>query len=173
MLRFALSVARDVNLHAAHAGLQRLFAMTIPAVVRCLAPDIVRLIAELFIQLRFKAAFYEFGNRFLEQSLDSISSHTFFCKLHTFLLYHIVLIKSTTLYEQIRFTFAQTPCLWALSSTVVERYIIEIQFSSTRFSTKITLYFSFSRCPFFDILMFAIHLLRSVCRFSFYVRLTS
>ena len=77
------------------------------------------------------------------------------CVLLIVLVYHIVLIKSTTLYEQIRYIFAQTPYLRALSSTVVERYIIEIRFSSTRFSTKIAQFsFSFSRYKFFDIIFY-------------------
>jgi len=38
---------------------------------------------------------------------------------------------------------------------VVERYIIEIRFSSTRFSTKIAQFsFSFSRYKFFDIIFY-------------------
>ena len=47
------------------------------------------------------------------------------------------------------------PYLWALSSSVVERYIIEIRFSSTRFFTKIAQFsFPFSHQKFFDIIFY-------------------
>ena len=85
----------------------------------------------------------------------NILTNSYLCSVRLTKLYHIVLIKSTTLYEQIRYIFAQTPYLRALSSTVVERYIIEIRFSSTRFSTKIAQFsFSFSRYKFFDIIFY-------------------
>lgn len=46
--------------------------MTVPAVVRRLALDIVGLISELFVQLRFKAALHELSYRFFEQILDVV-----------------------------------------------------------------------------------------------------
>jgi len=69
-LELALPIPRNLELHVPVARFQRLFAVTVAAVVRLFVPVIVLRVAEFFVQLAFQSLIHKFSDHFSEQFVD-------------------------------------------------------------------------------------------------------
>ena len=69
-LKFAFPVARHGHLNITEAGSQRLTAVSVAAIVRVFVFVVIPAVAQLIIQLCFRAVFHKLGNSFLEQTLN-------------------------------------------------------------------------------------------------------
>ena len=70
--KFALPVTGNRHIHIAKAGMQRLAAVTVTAVICVLVFVVIFAVAQFFIQFRLQTILHKFGYSLLKQILDVI-----------------------------------------------------------------------------------------------------